>query len=266
MKEVSIVINKKVRFQLMEASKANTTTRISQNDLDVLRSMIKNYNLNTSSNGNVTSLKSVIHGIIDYVLSTTTEQDRYDIINKYATVHNRDIEIDQTLEDIAMSMCHITRVDFEKIQAFDEQGHRLFSNIVRLTSALYDPNKSYDSNINNILEKFADAKSANQITKLVTENTKLKSINAKLEGEINQNSQLVSAFDNDYSSSSLSNHQEVSSSVENLSKLPNIDDNIYQIAANMYNWPYEKRKKLTKMLEDMNRSERKAMKQEQNDD
>lgn len=260
------MVNKKVRFQLMEASKTNTTVRINQNDLDVLRSMIRNYNLNDSSNSNVTSLKSVMHGIIDYVLSTTTEQDRYDIINKYATVHNRDIEINQTLEDIAMSMCHITRTDFEKIQAFDEQGHRLFSNIIRLTSALYDSNKSYDDNINNILEKFADTASASQITKLVSENNKLKSINAKLEDEIGRNSQLVSVFGSDYLMSSSQNHQEISSSVENLSKLPNVDDNIYQIAANMYNWPYEKRKKLTKMLEDMNRNERKALKQEQEND
>lgn len=145
--------NNGLETKLLVASKKNTTVRIDDPDLAVLKSLLNSYNISHPDGRRVTSLRSLIHGLIDHMLSTTTEEERYEIVNKYVVNRRQDELTDQFVRDMVMSLCHLNKSDLETLKKFDDKndGYVFLGRIIKTVESNYDPNLPYVKNMVNIL-------------------------------------------------------------------------------------------------------------------
>ena len=147
------MINNGLETKLLVASKKNTTVRIDDPDLTVLKSLLNSYNLSHPDGKRATSLRSLIHGLIDHMLSTTTEEERYEIVNKYVVSRRQDELVDQFARDMVMSLCHLNKSDLETLKKFDDKndGYVFLGQIIKTIEKNYDPDLPYVKNMVNIL-------------------------------------------------------------------------------------------------------------------
>lgn len=147
------MISNGLETKLLVASKKNTTVRIDEPDLAALKSLLNSYNISHPDGRHVTSLRSLIHGLIDHILSTTTEEERYEIVNKYVVNRRQDELTDQFARDMVMSLCHLNKSDLETLKKFDDKndGYVFLGRIIKTVESNYDPNLPYVKNMVNIL-------------------------------------------------------------------------------------------------------------------
>lgn len=147
------MISNGLETKLLVASKKNTTVRIDEPDLAALKSLLNSYNISHPDGRRVTSLRSLIHGLIDHMLSTTTEEERYEIVNKYVVNRRQDELTDQFARDMVMSLCHLNKSDLETLKKFDDKndGYVFLGRIIKTVESNYDPNLPYVKNMVNIL-------------------------------------------------------------------------------------------------------------------
>lgn len=147
------MISNGLETKLLVVSKKNTTVRIDEPDLAALKSLLNSYNISHPDGRRVTSLRSLIHGLIDHMLSTTTEEERYEIVNKYVVNRRQDELTDQFARDMVMSLCHLNKSDLETLKKFDDKndGYVFLGRIIKTVESNYDPNLPYVKNMVNIL-------------------------------------------------------------------------------------------------------------------
>lgn len=205
------MIDSRLETKLLVASKNNATVRIDDPDLAVLKSLLNSYNISHPDGRRVTSLRSLIHGLIDHMLSITTEEERYEIINKYVVSRRQDVLVDQFARDMVMSLCHLNKSDLEALKKFDDKndGYTFLGKIIKTVESHYDPNLSYVQNMMRILDTAAIDDNVARIKK-----------------------------------------QTDALKIDHLETIYNTV-NAYQIAGSLYDLPAEKRHQLIKLLQGM---------------